>query len=99
MIESIDDLIVFLKHFHRNLLADPSLPPEQIPTDLPQGLAKIYRELGRLVNIEPPGPFSTQDMLVPVMQLDRVDRMIGFCYENQAIWSAPCPFNQHDAPL
>jgi hypothetical protein len=46
MIESIDDLIVFLKHFHRELLEDPSLPVEQTPTDLPEGLAKVYRELG-----------------------------------------------------
>jgi hypothetical protein len=51
MIESIDDLIVFLKHFHRHLLADPSLPPEQIPDDLPEGLAKIYRELGGLIDL------------------------------------------------
>jgi DNA-binding transcriptional regulator PaaX len=61
MIESIEDLIFFLKHFHRNLLADPSLPAEMIPDDLPEGLAKIYRELGGLVDLEYPHPFIEED--------------------------------------
>jgi hypothetical protein len=97
MIESIDDLIVFLKHFHRNLLEDPSLPPEQIPNDLPEGLSKIYRELGGLVNlVQHPSPFGTQDQLIPVRQLQRVDGMVKFCWENQAVWSARCPINEKD---
>jgi hypothetical protein len=98
MIESIDDLIVFLKHFHRNLLEDPSLPPEQIPDDLPEGLAKIYRELGGLVNIYR-GPFNTQDNLAPVSQLKSVYGTTMFCWENQACWAACFPSSQKDPPV
>jgi hypothetical protein len=100
MIESIDDLIVFLKHFHRNLLEDPSLPPEQIPDDLPEGLAKIYRELGSLVNIsQRPSPFGTQDILIPITKLQRIDGMVKFCWENQVVWSAYCSVNKKDPPV
>jgi hypothetical protein len=98
MIESIEDLIVFLKHFHRNLLEDPSLPPESIPNDLPDGLAKIYRELGGLVDLidENPAPFATQDVLMPVSRLNRIDGMIEFSHENQGNWSVRALSNQKD---
>jgi hypothetical protein len=99
MIESIDDLIVFLKHFHRNLLEDPSLPPEQIPNDLPEGLAKIYRELGGLLNIGQPGPFGRQDWLLPIRQLKYIDGMVEFCWEAQCVWSARCQSNEKDPPV
>jgi hypothetical protein len=65
----IDHLILFLKHFHRDRLPDPSLDPALIPADLPPGLAMIYRELGALVAIRvhdhPSPPFGTQDRLLP----------------------------------
>jgi hypothetical protein len=96
MIESIEDLIVFLKHFHRNLLEDPSLPPESIPSDLPEGLAKIYRELGGLIDLEYPCPFATQDMLMSARELNHVGEMIEFSWENQGNWSVRCPANQKD---
>jgi hypothetical protein len=98
MIESIDDLIVFLKHFHRHLLEDPSLPPEQIPDDLPDGLAKIYRELGGLIDLidEYLAPFATQDVLMPVNRLNRIDGTIEFSHENQGNWAVRCPTNQKD---
>ncbi|WP_295614521.1 DUF6745 domain-containing protein [Chamaesiphon sp. GL140_3_metabinner_50] len=100
MIESIDDLIIFLKHFHRHLLTDPSLPPERIPDYLPEGLAKIYRELGGFVNLPNPHPFGTQDKLVHVSNLQYIeDGMVAFCWENQAVWSARCPINQKDPPV
>ncbi len=98
MIESIDDLIVFLKHFHRNLLEDPSLPPDRIPDDLPEGLAKIYRELGGLVNIDR-GPFNTQDYLIPVRGLQSVYGTTMFCWENQACWAACFPPGYKDPPV
>jgi hypothetical protein len=98
MIESIDDLIVFLKHFHRNLLEDPSLPPEQIPDDLPEGLAKIYRELGKLVHLQP-GPFASQDWLMPVHRLQRVYGTTKFCCENQYSWAACFPSGHKDPPV
>jgi hypothetical protein len=99
MIESIDDLIVLLKHFHRNLLADPSLPADIIPSYLPEGLAKIYRELGVLVELDQrPRPFNTQDTLVPVRKIGSIDGMVYFCLENQGCWSACCPLDQKDPP-
>jgi hypothetical protein len=98
MIESIDDLIVFLKHFHRHLLEDPSLPPEQIPDDLPDGLAKIYRELGGLIDLidEYLAPFATQDVLMPVNRLNRIDGTIEFSHENQSNWAVRCPVDRKD---
>ncbi|PSB43180.1 DUF6745 domain-containing protein [Chamaesiphon polymorphus] len=97
MIESIDDLIVFLKHFHRNLLEDPSLPPEQIPDDLPEGLAKIYRELGGLIALEQhPGPFNAQDTLIIASPHNG---KIVFCFENQGCWAAMCPADRQDPPV
>jgi hypothetical protein len=99
MIESIDDLIIFLKHFRRNLLPDPSLPPERIPAYLPEGLAKIHREFGRLCGVEHPNSFGTQDTLAHVSQLQQIDGMVEFCWENQACWSARCPVNQKDPPV
>ena len=96
MIESIDDLIVFLKHFRRNLLTDSSLPPKMIPAYLPEGLAKIYREFGRFFSTTHPDRFGTQDHLVYVSRLQQIDGMVEFCRENQDVWSARCPINQKD---
>jgi hypothetical protein len=39
VIESVADLVTFLKWFHRHWLDDPSLDPALIPPDLPDGLA------------------------------------------------------------
>ncbi len=99
MIKSIDDLIVLLKHFRRNLLPDPSLPPERIPAYLPEGLTKIHREFGRLCGVEHPNSFGTQDTLAHVSQLQQIDGMVSFCWESQAVWSARCPINQKDPPV
>ena len=100
MIESIADLVAFLKRFHRHWLDDPSLDPTLIPSDLPDGLATIYRELGALVEIEQnPSPFGTQDGLMPLSRLKRVDGMVEFAWENQGNWSARCVAGQSDPPV
>jgi hypothetical protein len=100
MTASIADLVAFLTRFHRDRLADPSLDPSLIPADLPDGLATIYRELGALAEIEEHrAPFATQDALVPVGQLRRVDGMIEFAWENQGNWSARCPPGMADPPV
>ena len=100
MIASVIDLIAFLKKFHRHWLEDSSLDPALIPQDLPEGLAMIYRELGALVEIEEyPSPFATQDGLVAVSKLKRVDGMVEFAWENQGNWSARCPVGQADPPV
>ncbi len=69
-----------------------------IPDDLPDGLAKIFRELGGLVDLidEDPAPFATQDALMPISRLNRIDGMIEFSHENQGNWSVRCLSNQKD---
>jgi hypothetical protein len=100
MIESIDDLIIFLKYFRRNLLTDSSLPPEMIPAYLPEGLAKIYREFGRFFSTSHPDVLGTQDNFAHVSNLQQIeDGMVMFCWENQGNWSARCPINQKDPPV
>jgi hypothetical protein len=99
MITSIDDLIIFLKHFRRNLLPDSSLPPERIPAYLPEGLTKIYREFGMLCGVVHPNSFGTQDKLISVSLLQQIDGMVEFCWETQGVWSARCPINQKDPPV
>jgi hypothetical protein len=100
MIASVADLVAFLKPFHRHWLDDPSLDPARIPSDLPDGLALIYRELGALVEIDQErSPFHAQDHLTPLSRLRRVDGMIEFAWENQGCWSARCPAGQSDPPV
>jgi hypothetical protein len=105
VINSIEDLVAFLKRFHRHWLDDPTLDPALIPADLPPGLAMIYRELGALVEIEcgPDNdwraPFAAQDNLMPVSGLKRVDGMVEFAWENQGNWSARFPIGQADPPV
>jgi hypothetical protein len=99
----IDHLILFLKHFHRDRLPDPSLDSALIPADLPPGLAMIYRELGALVaiggNDHPRPPFGTQDRLLPLAELRYVEGAIEFAQENQHSWVARCPLGQPDPPV
>ncbi|HJT32212.1 MAG TPA: hypothetical protein VJ783_09225 [Pirellulales bacterium] len=103
MIRSIDDLVTFLKRFHRGWLDDPSLNPSLlIPRDLPDGLATIYRELGALVEIEDScgrAPFAAQDCLMPLSRLERVDGMLVFSWENQGNWSCRCQPGEPDPPV
>ena len=105
MIASIADLVAFLKRFHRHWLDDPALDPALIPADLPPPLATVYRELGALVEIghgpdnDWQAPFATQDALMPLSRLKRVEGMVEFAWENQGNWSARCPVGQPDPPV
>jgi hypothetical protein len=105
MLHSIADLVAFLKWFHRGWAQEPGLDPSLIQDDLPPGLASIYWNLGALVAIEPGpkndwrAPFATQDELVPVTRLKRVDGMVEFAWENQGNWSARCPVRESDPPV
>ncbi len=95
MITTIDDLVAFLKRFHR---LPGSVPPAApISADLPDALATIHREFGGLIEGQPfGGPFSTQDRLCPVGDLTPVDGRIGFAGENQGVWTAWCPTGAGD---
>ncbi len=105
MISSIADLVAFLKQFHRHWLDNPTLDSALIPADLPPPLATIYRELGALVEIDPEpengrrAPFATQDALMPLSRLQRVDGLVEFAWENQGNWSARCPVGLPDPPV
>jgi hypothetical protein len=103
MIRSIQDLVKFLNRFHRDWLDDPSLAPSLVPPDLPDGLATIYRELGALVEIEQDShgraPFASQDCLMPLSRLKRVDGMLVFSWENQGNWSCRCQPGEPDPPV
>jgi hypothetical protein len=105
VLASIADLVAFLKRFHRHWLDDPSLDPAVIPADLPSGLATIYREVGALVEIEQGpdnnwhAPFTTQDALMPVSRLKRVEGMVEFAWENQGNWSARTLIGLPDPPV
>jgi hypothetical protein len=102
MIESIDDLVAFLRQFHRGWLEVPALDPSLVPPDVPEGLATIYRELGALVEIEDDrsrAPFASQDCLMPLSRLKRVDGMLVFAWENQGNWSCCCQAGELDPPV
>lgn len=100
MVTSVSELVAFLKRFHRDWLADPTLDPTTIPADLPAGLATIYRELGALVELDGErAPFATQDRLTPLSRLRHVDGMLEFAWENQGNWSARCPLGVADPPV
>ncbi len=104
MISNIEDLIEYLRVFHRLWLDDPRLDPAAISDDLPHGLARLYHELGSLVELDPEQyesriPFATQDGLVEVGRLKRVDNMVEFAWENQGNWSCRFPLGEDDPPV
>lgn len=105
MIASVADLVAFLKRFHCHWLDDPTLDPALIPADLPPPLTTVYHELGALVEIDQGpdndwrAPFATQDALMPLSRLKRVEGMFEFAWENQGNWSARCPVGQPDPPV
>lgn len=100
MIRSIEDLTAFLKRYHRHWLKDPSLIGKELPGDLPDALATIYRELGALVEInQDRSPFAAQDMLYPLSRLERIEGMFEFACENQGNWTARFPIGDKDPPV
>jgi hypothetical protein len=100
MIGSIDSLVAFLKQFHRGWVDDPRLESSSVPPDVPDALATIYRELGALVEIEHRrAPFASQDCLMPLSQLQRVDNRLVFCCENQGNWTCRCRVGEKDPPV
>jgi hypothetical protein len=64
----------------------------------------LYRELGALVALTPQrgqrrAPFATQDSLVPLDHLKRVQGMLEIAWENQGNWSCRCPLGPGDPPV
>ena len=102
MIATFNDLIEYLREYHRALLPSPSLSDDIIPSDLPRPLAALYRELGGLVDLQSRdfeghgAPFATQDVLLPLGRLKRIDSMIEFAWENQGNWSCRCALREED---
>ena len=100
MIETFDDLILFLHRFHKPW--GDHLPSANIPEDLPPPLRRMYAEFGSLIDIDGTSarrPFGTQDALVSTQFLKRVDDMYEFASENQGNWSCRTPIGPDDPPV
>jgi hypothetical protein len=104
-IESFDDLISFLRHFHRGWMDDPSLEADEVPDDLPEPLGRLYREFGALIEIaqdrsnDHRPPFGAQDALCQIDRLKRFEGMVEFAWENQGNWAARAPLDAFDPPV
>jgi hypothetical protein len=91
MISNIPDLISFLLHYHRHLGVPPELDPSMIPAGLPPGLALLYEKLGGWIELRDKwgrGPFSTQDKLARLSDLDLNEPLVLLAWENQGVWGA-----------
>jgi uncharacterized protein (TIGR02996 family) len=91
-ITAIEDLVYYLREFHKSWSESPGMDATSFPADLPHGLALVYRELGALTEIEAePSPFDAQDQLVEPNRLRHVGDMVEFAWENQGNWSCRFP--------
>ena len=102
MIQSLDDLILFLRGYHRyDAPADSSL----IPPEFPPQLDTFYSELSGLIEAPPsPGhrqrtPFSSQDSIHRMEDIRYAEEMVEFSSENQGNWTCRCPFFEDDPPV
>ena len=100
MIQTLDDLIAFLRRFHSyDAAGDSSVVPPQFPP----ALATFYAELGGLIAVEPTpenqhrAPLAAQDAFTPLDRIKYVDDMVEFAWENQGNWSARCSFDHTDS--
>jgi uncharacterized protein (TIGR02996 family) len=91
-ITGIEDLVYYLREFHKGWSDSPGLDPASLPADLPYGLALVYRELGALTQLTPGrNPLATQDTLAAPSRLVRSGGMVRFAWENQGNWVALAP--------
>jgi uncharacterized protein (TIGR02996 family) len=89
---SIEDVVYYLREFHKGWSDSPGMDPASLPADLPYGLTLVYRELGALIDIEAERPpLGAQDHLVAPNRLRRVGDMMEFVWENQGNWSCRFP--------
>lgn len=78
MIETIDDMVAHLRQYHRHLARDLSLDPLTIPEDIPPGMAKVYRGLGRLFELQSCTAHSIpKNALYGMQPLSRLRREAG----------------------
>jgi hypothetical protein len=106
VITTIQELIAYLVEYHKPLNRCPAVDPVVVPEDLPKPLRQIYCGLGGLIEMERSDihsggrrPFAAQDVLVKVDELERMDGMVEFAWENQGCWSCRTPLEQDDAPV
>jgi uncharacterized protein (TIGR02996 family) len=91
-ITAIEDLVYYLREFHKSWSDSPGLDPASLPVDLPYGLALVYRELGALTELKGyRTPFNAQDCLLSPQRIQRVGDMLEFAWENQGVWSCRFP--------
>jgi uncharacterized protein (TIGR02996 family) len=105
-ITAVEDMVYYLREFHRGWSESPELDPASLPDWLPHGLALIYRELGRLFERRSErrshvSPFAAQDALYDPGRLKRVGDMVEFACENQYVWSCRFPVGRggEDPPV
>jgi uncharacterized protein (TIGR02996 family) len=102
-ITAIEDLVFYLREFHRSWMPSPQLKASDIPKHIPPGLALLYRELGGLFECQAGRsgmrPFAGQDALLSPKSLGLVDGMIEFAWENQGNWSCRFPPGEADPPI
>lgn len=99
MIESLSDLVRFLKKFHAGQLGDSGLDTSVIPRDLPLPLARIYKHFGALIDLRNEGPFGGHYTLFPVKRLQRIGDMFEFGGDYVAGYSFRCRANLTDPPV
>jgi uncharacterized protein (TIGR02996 family) len=89
-ITAVEDLVYYLREFHKSWSDSPGLDPGSLPADLPHGLALLYRELGGLIRGSN-NPFSAQDSLARPDRIRRDGSLLEFVWENQGVWTCWCP--------
>lgn len=103
MITDIDGLCRFLREYHREWMADPSMPSAELPRDLPVPLSQLYRQIGRLTELASEdgsrGPLGTQDFMAPPNRIKRFGDMIEFAWENQDCFTCRTLSHGEDPPV
>ena len=105
MITDIDGLCSFLREYHREWVSGPAIPASELPSALPDPLARFYQQIGRLTEIEGGqetawrAPLGTQDSIASPTSLKRIDGMIEFVWENQDCFSCRTAAQGEDPPV
>jgi hypothetical protein len=99
MIESLLDLVNFLKQFYSGWAGQPDFDASLIPGDLPQPLLTIYNECSSLIELGATGPFGGHYTLRRVRSLLRIEGMVEFGGDYVAGYSFRCQLKKTDPPV
>ena len=99
---NVDSMVEFLQGYWQEWADQCELPDNLVPDNVPPPLAKIYKHLGGMLDVQcgmqswQGSPFSSQDHLSKPGQLLWVDGLLEFAFENQGNWSARCKWDEDD---